>query len=383
MSKFLIAILLMLAAVPAFADTCKESGCHSDITDYAVMHSPAIDDDCTVCHMADEEYIDKHMDQPDEFNQFESPVGEDENLCLMCHESFEGKEVVHQPVADGDCTVCHSPHGGEADYFLAEGAEETDTCFMCHDNDKNVLEYVHGPVAAGECSVCHDPHASDHSSRLRAPKNELCLSCHSDKQESMNASFQHQPVLEDCTTCHNPHNSEYEMFLTNDIKEICFDCHSDIGDRVKEMEYVHAPVEYDGCAACHNVHGSENPYILYENFPETFYNDYNDDLYTLCFECHTGDNIRNAVTDSETEFRNGTQNLHFLHVKMDKKGRSCKSCHEVHASAQPLHIRKSVPFGTGGWELPIKYTQTENGGSCVVGCHKPKSYDRVQKAENK
>ncbi|MDK2793350.1 MAG: hypothetical protein PWQ25_2213, partial [Deferribacteres bacterium] len=29
------------------------------------------------------------------------------------------------------------------------------------------------------------------------------------------------------------------------------------------------------------------------------------------------------------------------------------------------------------WELPINFTKTKTGGSCVVGCHKPKEYDRL------
>ena len=196
----------------------------------------------------------------------------------------------------------------------------------------------------------------------------------------MTIAHKHQPVLEDCTTCHNPHNSDHEMFLEKDISELCFDCHSDIGERVTKMEYVHAPVEADGCPACHNVHGSENPYILYDYFPESFYNDYKQGLYKLCFECHDDSKLSK---EGDTGFRNGDQNLHWVHVTMEKKGRSCKACHEVHASSQPLHIRAKVPFGSSGWELPIKFTQSENGGSCVVGCHKKKAYDRETPAENK
>jgi len=33
--------------------------------------------------------------------------------------------------------------------------------------------------------------------------------------------------------------------------------------------------------------------------------------------------------------------------------------------------------------LPIKFTKTETGGSCEVGCHKKKYYDRVEPAKNK
>ena len=68
--------------------------------------------------------------------------------------------------------------------------------------------------------------------------------------------------------------------------------------------------------------------------------------------------------------------MHYLHVNKEVKGRSCKACHEPHASSQMKHIRESVPFGSVNWELPVTYTKTDDGGSCVVGCHAPKEYNR-------
>ena len=76
-----------------------------------------------------------------------------------------------------------------------------------------------------------------------------------------------------------------------------------------------------------------------------------------------------------TGFRNGNLNLHFLHVNREK-GRSCRTCHEVHAGNQAKHIRNDVPFGKA-WMLPIDFTENRNGGTCVAGCHKPKDYNRV------
>jgi hypothetical protein len=65
-----------------------------------------------------------------------------------------------------------------------------------------------------------------------------------------------------------------------------------------------------------------------------------------------------------------------VHVNRDKKGRTCRACHETHASSKAKHIRESVPFGSGGWMLPIKFEKLESGGSCSPGCHTPYSYDR-------
>jgi hypothetical protein len=113
-------------------------------------------------------------------------------------------------------------------------------------------------------------------------------------------------------------------------------------------------------------------------FPKAFYNKYTDDNYKLCFECHEAKAFTGPKTTVDTKFRNGDRNLHFLHVVNKDNGRSCKACHEVHAGNQELHIRDSVPYGTSGWDLTIKYTKAKDGGSCVVGCHKPKEYNRVK-----
>jgi predicted CXXCH cytochrome family protein len=62
-----------------------------------------------------------------------------------------------------------------------------------------------------------------------------------------------------------------------------------------------------------------------------------------------------------------------VHVNKDK-GRTCTACHDPHASNQAKHVRYEVPFGA--WSYPINLTTTATGGSCVVGCHAPKKYDR-------
>ena len=103
---------------------------------------------------------------------------------------------------------------------------------------------------------------------------------------------------------------------------------------------------------------------------------YQEENYSLCFECHNSQFARNQETLTLTDFRDGSQNLHFLHVNKDIKGRTCKACHQVHASDQEKHIRRSVPYGSIDWDLPITFTKSEDGGTCQVGCHSPKGYSR-------
>ena len=79
-------------------------------------------------------------------------------------------------------------------------------------------------------------------------------------------------------------------------------------------------------------------------------------------------------TRTLTNFRDGNWNLHYLHVNKARRGRTCRACHELHASPDPLHIRERIQYGK--WLMPIHFEKTEMGGSCHPGCHSIKLYDR-------
>ena len=140
----------------------------------------------------------------------------------------------------------------------------------------------------------------------------------------------------------------------------------------------HGAVKEGDCIACHDGHGSDQPRILKQYFPKEFYNAYSTTRYALCFNCHNKEIALDSITTTLTYFRDGNINLHYKHVNKATKGRSCKACHEAHASNQEKHIRKSVPFGGGSFSYPIIYTREKEGGTCIVGCHKPQTYRRVE-----
>jgi predicted CXXCH cytochrome family protein len=145
---------------------------------------------------------------------------------------------------------------------------------------------------------------------------------------------------------------------------------------------VHPPVAEGDCAACHAPHGTQLHHLLKQAVPTEMYQSFDKSNFALCFGCHADTLADSKLTDSETNFRNGMFNLHYQHVNKLDKGRSCKVCHDPHASSQPRLISNKVP-GFGRWGIPIRYTKTEVGGTCVVGCHKPKSYDRINPIENR
>ncbi|MDH4322158.1 MAG: cytochrome c3 family protein, partial [Desulfobulbaceae bacterium] len=142
---------------------------------------------------------------------------------------------------------------------------------------------------------------------------------------------------------------------------------------VAESKHRHGPTKTGDCTSCHKVHGSEFAKLLVRYFPGNFYSEYNPDQYNLCFGCHNKDIAKKKFTTTLTNFRDGEYNLHYFHVNM-KKGRTCIACHAPHASNQNKHVRYEVPFGD--WSYPINFTIRPTGGTCIVGCHAPKTYDR-------
>lgn len=335
------------------------------------VHSP-VKDGCVDCH-------DPHQ-SPMRF-QLRGHDGSVSSLCFTCHgtEMFT-KSVQHGPVAEGDCIACHFPHASENSSLLIASPAEAKLCFECHEDRKEdfTMKNVHAPVEE-DCSQCHDPHSSEAAFQLLEPGGKLCASCHEDMHPEVyeaknNAVYKHEPVAQDrCTDCHSPHTSNYAPLLRDRMDTMCFKCHDELGDEVVASKSKHGPVQTGDCAECHSVHGSQYTRLLVRFFPEEFYSEYLEEKYDLCYGCHNKNIAQKKLTTSLTNFRDGDYNLHFFHVNM-KKGRSCISCHDAHASTQGKHVRYEVPFGA--WSYPIAFTKTKTGGTCVVGCHAPKTYDR-------
>lgn len=388
--------------------------CHEDRVTGESIHMPAASD-CTTCH--------EQVDATRHAFTLAMPA---EELCGTCHEDTAKGTNVHFPVAEGACTSCHDAHASKHESLLKSGEQEL--CASCHDPlPGSDAEHVHGPVAMGMCGSCHDPHASTLDCLLLGDGTQLCLGCHGDLVPEGDGEVRwHLPAEQDCASCHaghgsavarlllapqpaictgchevatthapttqgqacagchDPHATRHDAFLRSDERELCLSCHDreiprpdaapirDVGAELGGDATPHGPIGMGSCAACHDPHGSEEAGFLKGPYTTRFYAPIETAEYGLCFSCHD-ERLVTARQSTETGFRDGNRNLHFLHVSR-KKGRTCRVCHTTHASRVEHQLRETVPFGK--WMLPIGFQPGENGGTCASGCHVRVGYAR-------
>lgn len=367
--------------------------CHSEsegmATDAKFVHFPVKQGECILCHEPHQSNLPYHL-------KGESIVG----LCNNCHsKSMVKYKFMHEPYESGDCNACHSPHVSDVKGLLHEGGSAL--CLNCHKEREEEFKrkYVHEPVKKS-CSVCHDPHGSETEAHLRTPTDkdgkyikyeqplkESCLSCHRKLDPDVAKQIEHgkvthKPVVEGkCTLCHTPHSTNFKKQLNTSMQDACFKCHEPLKKLIRESKFQHGPVRTDDCGQCHLVHGADHKRLLRANFTANYTEDFDAVHYELCFNCHNSKVYLNAK-NLETGFRNGTDNLHYLHVNREKDGRTCMTCHDIHASNQPKHIRTSIPYKKK-FTITLEYTNTQTGGGCVVGCHNPQKYDRQSPINSK
>ncbi len=416
---------------PVEPGSCLTSGCHLNLKQRTVQHATFLLGDCYTCHQ---------KEQPG--HKFPL-VRTGATLCTNCHDRIGHKTYVHGVISNEGCTPCHDPHSSAAKYLLTSlsieitcnschpltrnkvrhapfaagqctschdpheaenpnllvGGDGADHCYVCHgslrDRVKNA-EIVHAPLQSERgCETCHESHSSDHAALLRGPVDQICYQCHADiKVASEDKHNQHGALLtgKRCANCHETHAGGRAGLLKDVQLTLCLNCHNkpveaydghtipNMEPILTDREFLHGPVREGQCDACHNVHGSINDSLLSNAFPSQFYEAFNFTNYALCFQCHNGGIVLEEETTTLTNFRDKDRNLHFVHVNR-RKGRTCRTCHEMHGSNLPNHMAAEVPFDGGGWSMPIRYERVDGGGRCSPGCHEPMEYRRGPIAE--
>lgn len=402
-----------------FEQGCVTSACHTVRDEPAFVHLPAGDRACGSCHSED---VGGHR------YPLLRPRAE---LCTLCHATGLHQPVQHQGMTADGCLGCHQPHGGASRAMLIAGSP-SETCSSCHTRAEGPVR--HPPYAEQRCDLCHDSHgseskgllragglsgtcgscharvvatmaASPHSHRgaegsctgchaphtsankglLRAPGREGCVGCHAEVGRTVaGATVPHDAVLkgEQCIRCHDPHASDRPGMLRDSQAAVCLSCHdrpvtARDGRKVASMAGMrdaaggHDVAGHRECSGCHSVHGGTHERLLKGAGPGAAGPDREN--YALCYSCH---DRKLAEASGATQFRDGARNLHEVHMRPGDKPRACSSCHSVHALGEPRLIGKTVNFEGSGWNMPMGFVPTPEGGRCGSGCHEALEYSR-------
>ena len=369
--------------------SCANAQCHNAQTSFRHLHTKGKKELCIHCHKPVKPT--RHRFRPADKTQ---------RVCIGCHKKYSQTHPVrkswrfeHGPVAAGDCLSCHQPHGSNHRNLLRKKAGQS--CSICHSDlshPKPPHPGLHKPVKQGKCLTCHVSHGSKTRHLLRANPIESCLKCHKKVREKLAKTRAHHGAMERgqrCLNCHTGHAALHKYMLRRPDSKLCLGCHNkavvtfgkkrliNIAHYLKTHKVHHKPITKGKCTACHKAHGSLHRKLLAENLPRTLYSKFSKTQYALCFSCHKPELVTTKQTYRATKFRNGALNLHYLHT-MQKKGHSCRFCHNVHASHKPHLIRETVRFGR--WDLPVGFKKMPHGGTCQTACHHTRKYNRSKPA---
>ena len=249
-------------------------GCHKEPKITALFSTPHAQKGDPRTQFAKHECDTCHGDKPQHPKtsfgaKAETPVDEQNQVCLGCHESgsrIHWQGSAHQS-SDLACASCHTIHATQDP--ILDKTSQTKVCFSCHAEQKaqSYLRSRH-PFREAKmvCSDCHNPHGTTNDFLLAENTvNETCFNCHAEKRGPF--LWEHPPAQENCALCHNPHGSTQDRLLKVRAPYLCQQCHSDA---------FHPSTLYDGsgvppagaqsrllaesCLNCHYaIHGSNHP----------------------------------------------------------------------------------------------------------------------------
>ena len=183
------------------------------------------------------------------------------DICLSCHGGAEFSQfrAGAHGMNDVTCTACHDIHSSNHQNLPRRDPE---LCYSCHQEIAAKMQMPsRHPVRDGKmkCADCHNVHGGLRSIKTSTNANDLCYTCHPDKQGPF--QFEHAAVVEGCQTCHDPHGSVVNNLLIKTEPFLCLQCHH-IHFQITEHLDVRATASAR-CTQCHTaIHGSDLPSTL-------------------------------------------------------------------------------------------------------------------------
>jgi len=253
-------------------DTCLE--CHDEVGAKMAdsMHVRLADHEfdtanrCESCHGAGQMHVESAGETPMPHNFSEETMAADTlAACVSCHNG--GSTMTwHDSAHSAAGVLCMDCHDVKAPYAKMDSAA---LCNECHaDQNAKFNLPSHHPVREGfmECADCHNPHAGTDGMVKGDTVNDLCYTCHAEKQGPF--LWEHDPVVEDCTYCHDPKGTVNNNLLVATESSLCLRCHTShdsyhaidrwerLGDGFSQVDG-RADIMAK-CTRCHiSVHGSD------------------------------------------------------------------------------------------------------------------------------
>ena len=296
--------------------------------------------------------------------------------------------ISHPAYLEEWCDRCHTDHSSSEEMLLR--ATPGELCLQCHTETETHEHTVLHPPEAGSCVDCHDPHQSTIRHMLRSEEVlRQCAECHEeDLQRAARLPYHHRffDARAECGSCHHAHRpGEDGAYLRAGVGQTCLTCHDmtilsdgrpleNVGLALRRASFVHEPLREKACDACHTPHGSVQPSLLREGYPAGSYEQYDRERYSLCWTCHDSALVETPRSAQATGFRDGTRNLHNLHVLSADRGRACHLCHTAHVSERPFLLRETIQFRQ--WASDFQFEVLPNGGTCTTACHRTETYSR-------
>ena len=157
----------------------------------------------------------------------------DKTGCLSCHEPHAARQKkLLQVQAGALCGRCHKDTLAWQAKLTEKAAQEKTASKIKVDKGA----FVHDPVSQGQCTTCHTPHASDNGLLMRqASVVEGCGACHdwlkhnSHPMGDKTVDPRNKNLAVNCLSCHRSHGTGHRFMITSPgVTELCTQCHKQL-----------------------------------------------------------------------------------------------------------------------------------------------------------
>jgi len=116
---------------------------------------------------------------------FQDRLAEKENQETAAKGQVVKGSLIHNPIQEGNCDVCHFPHAAD-DIFLLKQPSRVQLCGTCHDWLKHTSHPMGEKILDSrnknlkvDCLSCHRSHGTGNRYLIPFPTaTDLCVQCH-------------------------------------------------------------------------------------------------------------------------------------------------------------------------------------------------------------